>query len=291
MTYRTHAFAPGAVVLAASLILAGWLALHVSHEAAWSPDSWVPENVVHMASAAAAYSIGLFLCFRIAQEHRRGGLRRAWTFFCVFSSVSVARHLLDTRLIELIDPGYWSSPLSSFLREGLAALSLIFLVAGILTMTATFLRLRIGFSLKYIDYVTVAVVVSVLASILSLRSNLPTANLESPIPMWTQYFSQLLLVFGASGSILLIRLSEQMGGGRLAITMRLIIAHIMLRGILVLATVVENHLHWQPFLLQYLLSMSAPWLFTLAASYRLQVVRSAQKQASLWGITGADAAA
>jgi hypothetical protein len=291
MTYRTHAFTPGAIVLAAGLFLTSWLALHISHGVGWTRDAWVPENFAHMASAVAAYSIGLFLCFRITQEHRGGGLRKAWTLFCIFALVSVARHLGDTRLIELIDPGYWSSPLSSFLREGLAALSLIFLVAGILTMTATFLRLRIGFSLKSVDYVVGAVVLAVLASFLSLRSNLPTASLESPIPMWTQYFSQLLLVFGASGSILLIRLSEQMGGGRLAITMRLIIAHMMLRGILVLATVLEIHLHRQPFLLQHLLSMSAPWLFTLAASYRLEVVRSAQKQASLWGITGADAAA
>jgi hypothetical protein len=291
MTNNTHRITPAATTAVAILFLSCWLMLRLSHSAVWSVGSWVPTSIVHMASAITAYSIGLFLCLQIAAEHRRGGLRRAWILLCLFAAVSVIRHVFDTRLIDLLYPGYWENPVSAFLREGFAALSLIFLAAGILMLTVTFLRLRIGFSLKWIDYAAVAVVLSVLGSILLLRSNLPTVALASPIPMWIQGFSQFLLVFGASGSILLIRLTEQMGGGRLAITLRLITAHIVLRGFLVLAAVLENHFHWEPLLMQHLLSMSAPWLFALAASYRVEVAHSARQQASLWGISELDAAA
>jgi hypothetical protein len=66
-----------------------------------------------------------------------------------------------------------------------------------------------------------------------------------------------------------------------------IIAHIMLRAVLVLATALQAHLHKSlPFsdFLFSVVSTAAIWMFAMAAASRHQVSLTAAQQAAKWGV-------
>lgn len=96
-----------------------------------------------------------------------------------------------------------------------------------------------------------------------------------------------MFAVAAAGCVLLIRISEQMGGGQLAWTMGWIIAHILLRALLVLSATLQTHLHRSfPFndIVNPLLLNAAVWMFAIAAATRYQVGVTAARRAAEWGV-------
>lgn len=242
-------------------------------------------RLIEVVSSVAAYGIAAALCLQIAEEYRaRSGMRAAWICLAVFASVSIIRQLIDTPLWNRLFPGYWNSALNSTMREVVIAISLFFLALGVLTMVVTFYRLGIGFVLKWIDFIPIAAVWIIVAFIFSFRRELMTADLTSAVPRAAQYFSQAMFGVTVGGAILLMRLSEQMGGGQLANAMRCITAHIFIRTLLVLSGAIEAYFHLHLFTVHVFVGMTTPWIFAIAAALRRQVAVSAAKQASLCGI-------
>jgi magnesium-transporting ATPase (P-type) len=122
---------------------------------------------------------------------------------------------------------------------------------------------------------------------LYFRNDLSAARVSTPLARRAQLFSQVMFAVAAAGCVLLMRISKQMGGGKLAIAMGWIIAHIVLRAVLVLSSALQAHLHKSlPFsdLLTTLVSTAAIWMFAMAAASRYQVSLTAAQQAARWGV-------
>jgi len=243
-------------------------------------------RLVRLISPLMAYGIAMWLCFEIAAEYRSSrDLRRAWIVLGICAGVSMLRHLFDTPLVDLVWPGYWSGPWSQLMRELLAAAALTLLAAGILTMAEAFRRMRLGFTLHWPDLAAVGGILLLLALVLYFRNDLSAVHVS--IAKRAQLFSQVMFAVAAAGCVMLMRISKQMGGGKLAIAMGWIIAHIVLRAALVLATAWQVHLNKSlPSIdLTFLLvSNAAIWMFALAAASRFQVSLTAARQAAKWGV-------
>ena len=130
-------------------------------------------------------------------------------------------------------------------------------------------------------------VLSLLGLVLYFRNDLSAARVSVTVARRAQLFSQVMFAVAAAGCVLLMRISKQMGGGKLAIAMGWIIAHIVLRAILVLATALQAHLNKSlpfndfPF---PILSTVAIWMFAMAAASRYQVSLTAAQHAAKWGV-------
>jgi|HubBroStandDraft_4_1064222.scaffolds.fasta_scaffold133512_2 hypothetical protein len=244
--------------------------------------------LIRLISPLIAYGIAMWLCGEIAREYRSSkDLRRAWVVLGVCAGVSMLRHLFDTPLVDLVWPGYWAGPWSQLMRELLAAAALTLLAAGILTMAEAFRRMRLGFSLHWPDLAAMAGVLLLLALVLYFRNDLSAARVSVSLAKRAQLFSQVMFAIAAAGCVLLMRISKQMGGGKLAIAMGWIIAHIVLRAALVLATAWQAHLNKSlpsVNLTFLLLSNAAIWMFAMAAASRYQVSVTAAQQAAKWGV-------
>lgn len=245
-------------------------------------------RLIRVISPLMAYGIAMWLCGKIAAEYRStSDLRRAWIVLGVCAGVSMLRHLFDTPLVDLVWPGYWSGPWSQLMRELLAAAALTFLAAGILMMAEAFRRMRLGFSLHWPDLAAMAGVIALLGLVLYFRNDLSAARVSVTVAKRAQLFSQVMFAVAAAGCVLLRRISKQMGGGKLATAMGWIIAHIVLRAVMVLATALQVHLNKSlPFneFLFPVFSSVAIWMFAMAAASRYQVSMTAARQAAKWGV-------
>lgn len=252
----------------------------------------VPRRLVYLISPLMAYGIAMWLCVEIAAEYRSSReLRIAWVCLGLCAGVSMIRHLFDTPLVDLVWPGYWSGPWSQLMRELLAAVALTLLAAGILTMAEAFRRMRLGFSMHRPDLAAIAGILVLLGLVLYFRNDLSAARVSVPLARRAQLFSQVMFAVAAAGCVLLMRISKQMGGGKLAIAMGWIIAHIVLRAILVLSSALQAHLHKSlPFsdFLSSVMSIAAIWMFAMAAASRYQVSLTAVRQAAKWGVATKD---
>ncbi|MGH9665304.1 MAG: hypothetical protein ACRD9L_12855 [Bryobacteraceae bacterium] len=279
---------PRSLWIAALSSLALWSALTLGAPGRSIYGVNLAAAAVRDISTLLAFAIALLLCLKISGEHHRNRwLRAAWLCLAVCSAVSLVRYFFDTRLVDLAYPGYWSSPWSSILREIPAAVALTFLAAGILTMAAAFYRLGLGFRLRWYDAAAIAGVFVLLALIVVFRNDLSAAHLQNSAVRHAQLFSQVMFSVAAAGSIVLFRIGKQMGGGHLALAMAWIIAHVVVRAGLVLASAIEVHLHLgSPAIgvLHTFLGLGASWMFAFAAASRYQLTRTASEQAAQWGI-------
>ena len=255
-----------------------WAGLYVAHGSA------IPMLFAGVFSSVLAYAIAMWLCVEIAAEYRQSrDLRMAWIFLGWCAGISMARHLFDTPLVDVVWPGYWKGPWSPVLRELLAAAALTMLAAGIFTMGEAFRRMRLGFSWSAMDLVAMA---GVLALVLYLRNDLSAARVPYSLAKRAQLFSQIVFVVAAAGCVLLRRIAQQMGGGKLASAMGWIIAHIVLRAVLVLVAALQVRLHKSLPLSELLplVSNAAIWMFALAAASRYEVSQTAARHAAKWGV-------
>jgi hypothetical protein len=173
------------------------------------------------------------------------------------------------------------------MREIPVAIALMFLAAGILTMADAFYRLGLGFKLRWYDVAAITGVFALLALIVIFRNDLSAAHLRDSPARQAQLFSQVMFAIAAAGSIVLFRIGRQMGGGHLAVAMAWIIAHIVVRAALVLASAIEAHFQWGSPAITFFhtfLSLGASWMFAFAAASRYQLTRTASEQAAQWGV-------
>lgn len=285
MTGFATQLTPRALGIACASLLAIGSGLYVAAAQGLLPDP-LPILLIRVLSPLIAYAIAMLLCVEIAAEYRSSReLRMAWLFLGICAGISMIRHVFDTELVDVAWPGYWSGPWSPLLRELLAAAALSFLAAGILTMAEAFRRMRLGFSMHKQDWALIGGVLFLLGLVLYFRHDLSAARVSLSLAKRAQLFSQTIFAVAAGGCVLLMRISKQMGGGKLAIAMGWIIAHIVLRSILVLTTAAQTHWHKSlPFseFLFFFISTAAIWMFAIAAASRYQLTVTAAQQAAKW---------
>jgi len=266
-----------------------WVICRLISDFVWHPN-WGPlEVAIFVIEGVIAYGIAMVLCFQIAAEYRHSyWLRVAWLCLAVKSGVAVVRYALDDPMINLIRPGYYESPWSGLARELPMAVALSFLVAGMLAMAYGFLQMGLGFKLERRDWAAIAGVIAVLIAVIYFRQDLSAARWKSmPLVLQAQIAIQILFAVAAAISIILYRLSLQMGGGQLALAMRSLIVYIVLRSMLVFVSMILLpslfRVDRENFVTMFVYQ-ATPWLFTLAAVYRFQLASNATRHVAAWRV-------
>ncbi|HYW74902.1 MAG TPA: hypothetical protein VE961_28005 [Pyrinomonadaceae bacterium] len=277
---------PKIVWLGLSLNLCAWLAAHMPWWAGLTGHMWVTESVIKTGFLCFAYALALALNLEIAAEYRQTRwLRVAWLALAGNAGVSIIRIVVESSLFNLVWPDYTHSPLWGLLQHLAIVPANAFLLFGLLAMWWAYHQVGLGFSLEKRDYAAIVGILLLLVSLIVFREGLSQALSPYALSRWLQLIGLALLSLSAAASLATHRMAMQMGGGKLAIALRLLTLYTLLRGVLVLVQAGQNmsltdgqqasgaysvfmNLCWQ----------AVPWVATLAAAYRAEMTVHAARE-------------
>ncbi len=227
-----------------------------------------------------AYGIAFSYALRIGADHRAPStMRTAWLLMAASAAVAVIRHVFDWTAYLI---GWKETMLTTLvsLRQIPIVLSLLLLTAGLVAMWSSFAAIGMGLRFRLSDLAWLAVILACVPLIFSLRSVMSDAQSEYRLMRHLQSASPILLAAPALLALLLHRISQEMGGGSLAVSLRFLVAFLVTRLVGLLtglgpwvestpaAAVVAQAVNW-----------SAPWIFTLALAYRWRLTVFASEMA------------
>jgi hypothetical protein len=266
--------------------LCAWLVAHMPWRAGLTEHLWVTESAIQTGFLCFAYALALALNLEIAAEYRQTRwLRVAWLALAGNAGVSIVRIVVQSSLFNLISPGYLHSPLWGLLQHLAIVPANAFLLFGLLAMWWAYQQVGLGFSMEKRDYAAIAGILLLLVSLMVFREGLSQALSPYALSRWLQLIGLALLSLSAAASLATHRMAMQMGGGKLAVALRLLTLYTLLRGVLVLVQAGQNisltdgqqasgsysvfmNLCWQ----------SVPWIAALAAAYRAEMTIHAARE-------------
>ena len=247
---------------------------------------WVTESAIKTGFLCFAYALALALNLEIAAEYRQTRwLRVAWLALAGNAGVSIIRIVVESSLFNLVWPDYTHSPVWGLLQHLAIVPANAFLLFGLLAMWWAYHQVGLGFSLEKRDYAAIAGILLLLVSLIVFREGLSQALSPYALSRWLQLIGLALLSLSAAASLATHRMAMQMGGGKLAVALRLLTLYTLLRGVLVLVQAGQNmsladgqqasgaysvfmNLCWQ----------AVPWVATLAAAYRAEMTIHAARE-------------
>src|SRR5499426_316038 len=277
---------PKVIWFGLALNLCAWLAVHLPWRAGLTPRLWVIEGAIRTGFLCLAYILALALNLVIAAEYRETRwLRVAWLALAANSGVSIVRIIVESSLFNLIWPGYTRDPLWGLLQHLAIAPANAFLLFGLLAMWWAYHQVGLGFAIEKRDYIAIAGILLLLVGLMVIREGLSQARSPYASSHWLQLIGLALLTLSAAASLATHRMAMQMGGGKLAVALRLLTLYTLLRGVLVLVQAGQNmsltdgqqasgtysvfmNLCWQ----------AVPWVAALAAVYRAEMTIHAARE-------------
>jgi hypothetical protein len=211
------------------------------------------------AFCVLAYLMGLVSCWRVAGTYPRGSpTRLGWLALGASCILSVFRHLALNPVFENL---LGSRDRVYLLSQAFQMPALLLVLSGMLAIWWGLYRLGLGFRLRWLECAAVVLAATLVAWI--FRDSLSHANSGHGVTAVLQTVSLSLLIGIGGVGLLLHGLSNQMGGGRLAVVMRCFAAYGLTRSILTLlqSNSESYSLLWRMFF------FSAPWMFAFGASY------------------------
>ena len=230
-------------------------------------------SVIHVAS----YCAGVYLAWKIADEHRNSPpVRLAWILIAGSSAASVFRH--TAFLLHGFHYLDWLSPASYYLLTQIPmALAVLLFLAGLITMWSAFSVLGLGFHARRMDIGLLMSIVMLTPLVLLSRGIQNPTNLIGPAVI-LRYAGPLLLPACAGIAVLLHRIAYQMRGGDMARALRCLILYPVIR--LVSALLALNPSLRSVdilFYTQYSMMQAVPIIFTLGLAYRWRITVRASK--------------
>ena len=247
---------------------------------------WVTESAIKTGFLCFAYALALALNLEIAAEYRQTRwLRVAWLALAGNAGVSIIRIVVESSLFKSVWPDYTHSPVWGLLQHLAIVPANAFLLFGLLAMWWAYHQVGLGFSLEKLDYAAIAGILLLLVSLMVFREGLSQALSPYALSRWLQLIGLALLSLSAAASLATHRMAMQMGGGKLAVALRLLTLYTLLRGVLVLVQAGQNmsltdgqqasgaysvimNLCWQ----------AVPWVAALAAVYRVEMTVHAARE-------------
>ncbi|MCS6953976.1 MAG: hypothetical protein RMK57_04870 [Bryobacterales bacterium] len=234
------------------------------------------QMALHLA-AAAAYLVAVHLCRKIASDHgEKTRMRLAWGLITASAAIAVLRHVFEWLVLAT---GWIDAHLATLvsLRQIPIVLSLLLLTAGLAAMWSSFAAVGLGLRFRPSDGLLLGAILALVPAILVLRDSMHDAQSAYPLIRRLQSASPLLLAAPAAMSVVLHRIRQEMGGGRMAASLRCLAAFLVMRLVslwlglipgVAAATILSRTLWW-----------AAPWLFVVAVWHRWQVTVSAAQLA------------
>lgn len=247
---------------------------------------WIAENALKTGFLCFAFFLALILNLEVAKEYRQTTLLRlAWLSLAANAGISVVRMIVESSLWNLAWPGYLRSPLWGLLQHLTIVPANLFLLLGLLTMWWAYSQVRLGFTVEARDYAAILGILVLIILLIIYRDGLSEARSPYVLSRWLQLGGLVLLSLSAAASCVLHRQAMQMGGGKLAVTLRFLAIYTLLRGGLVLIQAEyrvalldgrsANSLYPVLFDLGWQL---VPWIVALAAAHRVEMTTLAAKE-------------
>lgn len=273
---------PKLMITGLILHLALWLAVSLPVSFRLLPELYPVSLGVRVFASCVAFALALLLNVEIAREHRSAPwLRVAWLALAANAGISIFRMIFESPLLTLIWPEYTTGLRG--LWQHLAIVPANFsLLVGVVAMCLAYHRVGLGFDIERRDYVLMAAIAALLIALMVFRGGLSEAQSPYLSSRLLQQLGLLLLALVSAVSVVLHRMTMQMGGGKLALALRVVTLYALLRSLLVLLGAlrpefsplvesIRSHLltlAWQAVL----------WLPALAAAYRAQLTLNAARE-------------
>ncbi len=226
------------------------------------------------------YSIALYVSLKIVSDFRSpSAMRTAWLLMCASCAAAVVRHgyewfiavagWTETRALT------WAS-----LRQIPTVLSLILLTASLIAMWWSFNSIGLRLRFHKSDVFVLFAVLGLVPFVFSLRDGMNDSQSVYPFIRGLQSLSPLLLASPALTGLVLHRLSQEIGAGHLARSLRYLVASLLIRLVALMivaspmlasipaAAVLGNAVFW-----------GSHWLFLIGITYRWRMTESASELA------------
>lgn len=263
---------PRVVLLGLVLNAGAWLGLHLPVLFGGMPHRQETSELYFFgATEAVGYALAFLLYAAASREYSHDKwMRWGWRFVAANALVSIGRNTISTPLLNSVWPGYLDSPLSEFHHRVVIFIANSFLLLGLLSLWWGYQRVGLGFRIGRRVYAEIALIlVLMLALIFSVRGD-PTGL--------------MVLSAAAVASVVLYDMAVQMGGGKLAVSLRLLTFYALLRATLVLIEVPlglsmpwDRQTHDIILTLDLLCWRTVPWILALSAAYRAELTVHAKK--------------
>lgn len=281
---------PPRVVVAGLLVsLAGSVALRWSggHSALAARSD--AHALFLLCASGLAYLLTFALAVRIADEHRRTPwMRASWLLIAGSALFSVARTVTESRLLNLVWPGYLPSPLQGLMLHVALVPANLLLLAGLLCLWWAFHRAGFRFALEGRDVLLLLVLSAAVSGILVFRAHLTESQSPLSAASVLQRFGLVVLTVAGALAVVQYRFATQMGDGALARALRLLTSYVVIRCVLVFGEVIWRSFGPIPLGVATVVGLCrevVPWLLLLAASCRAQFAVDAARHVQDWRAT------
>jgi hypothetical protein len=236
-------------------------------------EVWPRLQVLNHPLKLVAYAVALVYWMKISSDHPKGStMRAAWLLLGWSSFISIVRHAFEW----MIYFANWPLSISSF-RQIPTVLALVLLTAGLFAIWFGFAAIGLGIRFRISDLIWIAAILAFVPYLFSWRENMVDARSSYAFIRDLQSLSPMLLAAPALIALLLHRIEQEMAGGQLATSLRLVVAFLVLRLVAMLIMISPALNLTTPRIIGGAAGWSSIWLFTLAAAYRWRLTLSVRE--------------
>ncbi len=241
-------------------------------------------DALRVLGSLCAYGLALLFCWRIADEYRETKwMRLAWLALTMNAGLSLLRPFVRPlpiwgQAVEL----YNTSPEYALLMHCILVSANFCLLLGLLAIWWAYHEIGLGFRLGKRDILAVLSLLALMVAFFVFGDLLTEARAYYRATTILQVVAQVQMFLIAAASLLLHRVSIQMGSGRQAIVLRWMTIYALWRLGMVLVVslahyVFPHHSHFIADVAQFGWQL-APWLLTLAVAHRAELTALAAER-------------
>ncbi len=241
-------------------------------------------DALRVIGSFTAYGLALLVCWRIADEYRETKwMRLAWLALTLNAGLSLLRPFARPlpfwgQPVDL----YYTPPAYALLLHCILVPANFCLLLGLLAIWWAYHEIGLGFRLRVRDIAAMAGLLGLMLVFFKFSHLLTEAHAYYRATRILQIVAQIQMFLIAAASLLLHRVSVQMGSGRMAIVLRWMTVYALWRLGLVLAVSLARYLFPQQIPLIIDLAefgwQAAPWLLALAVAYRAELTALAAER-------------
>ncbi len=216
-------------------------------------------------------------CLKIAGDYLDSSpMKLAWRLIAAHAAFAFLRHAYEC--LAVVTGWMTAYPITLVtLRQIPLVISLILLAAGLIALWSSFAAIGIGLRFHVADYFLLGLILALVPLILSQQQGMVDSHSAYSFVRRLQSASPGLLAVPAAVSLVLHRISREIGGGQLAQSLRLLALFLLMRMLSLflslfpdwpILTVASRTTFW-----------ATPWMFLLAVFYRWQLTVSASELA------------
>lgn len=241
-------------------------------------------DVLRVVGSFMAYALAFLICWQVAEEYRgTKWMRWAWLALTINAGLSLLRPF--SRPMALLGQPvdlYVTPPQYALFLHLVLVPANFCLLLGLLAIWWAYHETGLGFRLRRRDGVAIGGLFVLMVLFFLFRELLTEAQAVYRLTSNLQLFEQLQLFLIAAASLLLHRVSIQMGSGKLAMVLRWMTIYALFRlGMVLTVSLARFFFPHQLHLITDVAEFgwqAAPWLFALAVAYRAELTALAAER-------------